>query len=110
MNRLDALLGFLKEDPNDPFLLFAAASEFRKLGNVSEALSYYERLTTDHPAYVGTYYHYGALLASEGRKAEAIDMYQRGIRVAEEQRDFHARAELQNALLNAQGIGLDDDL
>ncbi len=109
MPRLDVLLGFLNEDPTDPFTLFAIASEFRKLGDDNQALAYFDRLIAGHPAYVGAYYHRGKLLESMGRTDDAIDAYTRGIRVAEEQRDIHARAELQDALLRARGVGFDDE-
>jgi tetratricopeptide (TPR) repeat protein len=109
MRRLDVLLGFLNDDPTDPFTLFAVASEFRKLGDIEQALAYFNRLIDGHPTYVGAYYHLGKLLESIGRKEDAIAMYTRGIHVAEEQRDVHARAELQDVLLRARGVGFDDE-
>ncbi len=109
MPRLDALLDFLNEDPTDPFTLFAVASEFRKLGDNDQAFAYFNRLIDGHPTYVGTYYHLGKLLESVGQMEEAIATYTRGIRVAEEQRDAHARAELHDALLRARGVGFDDE-
>ncbi|MEZ4699866.1 MAG: tetratricopeptide repeat protein [Rhodothermales bacterium] len=109
MSRLDSLLGFLREDPNDTFTLFAIASEFRKLGDDEQALAYFNRLAEHHPDYVGTYYHLGKLLESLHRAEEAIAVYTRGIRKAEELRDFHARAELQDALMRARGVDFDDN-
>ena len=43
------------------------------------------------------------------RKADAVALYRRGVQVAQAQQDFHARAELQDALMQAQGIGFDDE-
>jgi hypothetical protein len=43
------------------------------------------------------------------RLEDAVRIYEIGIRRATEARDLHARAELQDALLQAQGIGFDED-
>ncbi len=109
MDRLEALLSFYKEDPNDAFTRFAIASEYLKKGNKAEALSFFEHLVQDNPSYVGTYYHLGKLYELLDRKAEAIRTYESGTRMANELKDFHARAELQDALLAAQGIGFEDE-
>ena len=108
-DRLNKLLQFHDEDPEDAFTRFAIAEEYRKRGETEEALRFFEQLVEDDPAYVGTYYHLGKLYEGVGRKEEAVTTYQQGIRVAEEQRDHHARAELQDALLQAQGVGFEED-
>ena len=51
MNRLDQLFDFLKEDPNDPFILYAIATEYMK-SNIKEAQKYYEKLLIEFPEYV----------------------------------------------------------
>lgn len=109
MDRLEALLAFYEEDPNDAFTRFAIASEYLKRGNKEQALSFFKKLVQDQPEYVGTYYHLGKLLEALGMNADAIQTYQTGIRIANDLKDFHARAELQDALLTAQGIGFEDE-
>lgn len=109
MDRLKALLSFYEEDPDDAFTRFAIASEYLKQDNKAEALTFFENLVQDNPSYVGTYYHLGKLYEKLDRKTDAIQTYQAGIRTANEVRDFHARAELQDALMSAQGVGFDDD-
>ncbi len=109
MDRLKALLTYYAEDPSDAFTRFALAHEYLKRNNTDSALSFFEALVQDMPAYVGTYYHLGKLYEALGRNADAITTYQQGIQVASEQRDTHARAELQDALMLARGIGFDDD-
>jgi len=108
-DRLEALLQFHREDPADTFTRFALATEYRRRGETDRALSFYEQLVADDPAYVGTYYHLGKLYEEMDRTEDALGVYRAGIRVAGEQRDTHARAELQSALLEAQGIGFDDE-
>jgi len=107
-DRLVALLDFLEDDPNDEFTRFALAQEYAKRGNREEALRYYEHLVETSPGYVGTYYHLGKLLEDLDRTDDAKDIYRTGIRIAEEQRDAHARAELNDALLQLDGLGWDD--
>ena len=109
MNRLKVLLDFLDTDPDDAFTRFALASEYRKQGDRERARELFEGLIRDRPDYVGTYYHLGKLCEDTGDTPRAIEVYGAGIKVAERQKDFHARAELQSALLEAEGIGFDDE-
>lgn len=99
--RLERLLAFLKDEPDDPFLLYAIATEY----NGSEplkALAYYERLLAEHPDYVGTYYHAAALYADLDEIEKADQTYQKGLEVARQAKDHKAAAELQNAYTNFQ--------
>lgn len=109
MDRLQALLAFYKEDPQDAFTRFALATEYLKTQDIEKALTFFEDLIRDAPSYVGTYYHLGKLYQSLDRNDDALRTYQQGIEKASEAKDFHARAELQDAVLNLQGIGFDDE-
>lgn len=109
MDRLALLLQFLEEDPDDEFTRFALAMEYVKVGDDVLACRTLEKLVGDRPDYVGTYYHLAGIYLRQGRRGEAIDTYRAGIKVAERQRDLHARAELESALLEAEGIGYEDD-
>lgn len=108
MDRLAALHQFLQDDPADPFTRFALAQEHAKRGEAAEALDYYEGLVRDRPDYVGTYYHLGGLYRALGRDDDAHATFRAGIAAAAEAGDSHARAELQSALLEAEGLGFDD--
>ena len=105
MDRLAALTAFYHEDPNDPFTRFALAHEHRQRGDAPQALGFFEALVRDHPDYVGTYYHLGALYSALGRDEDALKTYRDGIAQATRANDLHARAELQSALLEAEGLG-----
>lgn len=107
MSRIEQLLAFLESDPDDPFTLFALADEYRRAGKLDLSLSYFEKLVEEHPEYVGTYYHLASLYLETGHRERALATYRAGIRVAESQRDAHARAELQGALLEADGVSFD---
>ncbi len=98
MSRLDTLLKFHEEDPDDAFLRFAVASEYLKTGDLDRALEWFEGLAAGSPDYVGTWYHLGGLYARLGREEDAVRTYETGIAVATRQADHHSRSELERAL------------
>ncbi|RFZ84662.1 tetratricopeptide repeat protein [Mucilaginibacter terrenus] len=108
-SRLDKLLAFIQNEPNDEFLKYALATEYLRLNETEKALSYYEDLVTNHPGYTGTYYHLGKLYEALGRKDEAISTYETGMRITKEKRDMHAFSELQGVYMAAKGFDDDDD-
>jgi tetratricopeptide (TPR) repeat protein len=108
MDRLAQLRQFLDEDPDDAFTRFALAQEHQKRGDAGRARALYEDLVADRPDYVGTYYHLGKLYEAQGETEAAQTIYERGIAVAREQRDTKNLSELQDALMQAKGIGFDE--
>jgi tetratricopeptide (TPR) repeat protein len=107
--RLSKLLEFLESDANDPFILYALATEYNNINDKEKAYSFYLKLTDKHPDYVGTYYHLGKLLEKDGEKEKAIETYQKGMQVARNKRDMHAFSELQGAYNSAAGLDYEDD-
>ena len=99
MNRISALKQYLSEQPHDPFLLLSLASEYQKAGDFDNALHHFQRLITEHPAYIGTYYHLGKLYEHLGDSAKAISTYRTGIEHAINEGDQHAAGELRGALM-----------
>jgi tetratricopeptide (TPR) repeat protein len=108
-SRLDKLLEFLKNEPEDEFLQYALATEYLRLNETDKALQYYENLVINHPDYVGTYYHLGKLYEALNRKPDAISTYEKGMEVAKSKRDNHAFSELQAVYREAIGYDEDDD-
>ena len=99
--RILQLKKFLADDPQDPFLLYALATEY--VGNEPKtALSYFEQLLQEHPSYVPTYYHAAALYAELDLQEEAEKTYLAGLKAAREAEDGHALRELQSAYTNWQ--------
>ncbi|MEO8885384.1 MAG: tetratricopeptide repeat protein [Mucilaginibacter sp.] len=109
INRLEKLLEFIKNEPNDEFLKYALATEYLRLNETDKALTYYEDLVNNHPNYVGTYYHLGKLYEALNRKQDAINIYEKGMEIAKQKRDNHAFAELQAVYREATGYDEDDD-
>lgn len=107
--RLAKLLEFLESDPNDPFVLYALATEYNSSNETDKAFEYYNKLVSLHPDYVGTYYHLGKLLEKHNDTAQAIAIYQKGMEAARNKRDMHAFSELQGAYNSAAGLDYEDD-
>jgi tetratricopeptide (TPR) repeat protein len=96
LSRLQQLLQFWQEDPNDPFTLYALATEFRST-DATQALFYYEKLLTDHPGYVGTYYHAAKLYAELGQPEKAEATFRKGLEISLQAGQRNAHRELQAA-------------
>ena len=107
--RLAKLLEFLENDPNDPFVLYALATEYNTSNDTEQALGYYLKLVSEHPDYVGTYYHLGKLQEKLGESESALATYQKGMTAARNKRDMHAFSELQGAYNSAAGLDYEDD-
>ena len=71
--RLTQLLKFLEEDPHDAFNWYAVATEYRAT-DPDRALVYFEKLLTEHPDYVPTYYH-AAQLYLDGMSESGLNKY-----------------------------------
>ena len=95
--RIDKLLAFLKDSPNDSFLHHALALEYVKDGKETEARKYFEQNMERDPAYVATYYHLGKLLERTGMQDDAIKVYEKGMEHARAAKDMHSYSELQGA-------------
>lgn len=101
-SRLSQIESMLREQPNDPFLLFALAKEHEKNEEAKKAIIVFEKLRQLHPDYVGLYYHLAALYAETEQSNLAKTIYIQGIEVARKQNEHHALSELQNAYTNFQ--------
>ena len=106
--RLEQLYKFLEEDPNDPFTLYAIATELRG-ADPQKAMEFYEKLLTEHERYVGTYYHAASLYAELGQNDMAEQTYKKGMLVSRQEGNMHAFAELQQAYNKFMGLDYEDD-
>ena len=94
INRLERLQEFLNNEPNDPFLKYALATEYLRLNNPEKALWFFLDLVDKHTDYVGTYYHLGKLYEQMAQSKDALVTYEKGIAVAKKIKDQHALNEL----------------
>ena len=98
MSRIDTLVGFIQQNPADPFPRYALALEYRNGGRLDEARATFDALMTSHPDYTAAYLHAGNNLLALGRRDDARAVYQRGIEACARKGDAHARGELEGAL------------
>jgi tetratricopeptide (TPR) repeat protein len=97
-SRIDALLGFIQQKPQDPFPRYALALEYKNAGRLDDARATFDALMTAHPDYTAAYLHAGNTLLALGLRDDARDVYQRGVEVCVRRGDAHARGELEGAL------------
>ncbi len=100
-DRIEKLLIFLKETPQDPFLLYALATEYRT-DSPEKSKEYFEQLLSDHPHYLATFYQAAHLFWEIGLLEKAAETFEKGIALAKSQNETKSLAELQNAYMNFQ--------
>lgn len=99
--RIRLLKEFLKEDPQDPFPLYALAMEYVKT-DPEEAAKLFNEVLERHPGYVPVYYQAAALFSELGEAEKTEEIYKKGIETAQKAGDSHALMELKSAYLNWQ--------
>jgi Tfp pilus assembly protein PilF len=97
MDRIEKLKEYLQTDANDSFLQHALALEYIKSGNDEEAKRLFDEILKRESGYIGSYYHLGKLLERMGDAAEALKVYERGMKEAKTVGDHHSYNELQAA-------------
>lgn len=87
----------LENQPLDLFLNHALALEYIKAGDDTSARGRFELNLQTDPNYVGTYYHLGKLLERIHDTDAALAIYEKGMKIAGEIGDQHAKSELRGA-------------
>ena|SRR5437667_3045765 len=96
--RLDALKGMVAANPNNSFLRYGLAMEYKNTGELEAAVSEFRALIAADPDYSAAYFHGGQTLERLGLVEEARALYLEGVAVTERKGEDHARGELQTAL------------
>jgi len=105
MDRIATFKSFIARTPADPFPRYGLAMELKTRGELAEAWAAFSELLTSFPDYIPTYLMAGGTLVALGRKAEAVEVYRRGIDAATRKGDHHARGELESAVNEAAESG-----
>ena len=92
------MLGFIKQNPTDPFPRYALAMEYKNAGRLEDARQTFDELMTANPDYPATYLHAGNVFLGLGQVDRARTIYQQGIAACARQGDAHARSEIESAL------------
>jgi tetratricopeptide (TPR) repeat protein len=96
--RLETLKGMAAANPNDSFVRYGLAMEYRNTGDLESALREFRALIAVDPNYAAAYFHGGQTLERLGRQEEAVAMYREGIDASSRKGDRHTRDEIQAAL------------
>ena len=94
MSRLEKLLEFHAQAPDDAFTTYALALEYASSGRVEAALEWLEKTSALEPDHAYAWYQRAALLAGEDRLEEAREAVQSGLAAAERGGDAKAASEL----------------
>lgn len=103
MNRLEMLLEMQESNPDDEFLQYAIALEYKKNEQVVEAKKWLEKLVEEKPDYLACYYQLGKLYEEELENEAALETYKKGVEIAEKQSDKKTKGELEEAIFILEG-------
>jgi len=97
MSKLERIRAICAAQPKEPFGWYSLAMEEWKTDAAAAALSF-ARVRADFPAYLPNYYQYAKLLVERGETADAREVLQAGIALAQRTGDGHALGELSASL------------
>ncbi len=97
-NRLESLLELYKKDPTDSFLNYGIALEYMSAGDYEKAEHFLKKLLEGDPAYVPAYMQYAQLREKQNRIEEAKQIYNKGIKAAQNSNDQKSANEMQEFL------------
>lgn len=95
-SRIEQLEQFVKEDPGDPFNLYALGLEYSKTDKF-KALQLFKSLIEEHEGYLPTYYHLAKLYQELEETQNALLLFDLGIEQAKKQNDQKTLRELLGA-------------
>ena len=99
--RIKMLEQFLKDDPSDPFNIYALALEYQHQ-NIEKAEALFNLLLDQHPDYLPTYYIAGGFYADQSKTERALEILRKGLVLARTQKDLSSARELQAAIQNLE--------
>lgn len=96
--RLHQLQAMLQKSPNDTFLLYGLAMEYKKMEQPQNAIDFLNRVIEVDPLYCYAYFQQGQVYEKMGETESARRSYQLGIDAATRKGDAHARQEIEGAM------------
>ena len=99
--RIEQLKTFLEDNPQDPFLHYALALEYKE-DHPQRAAEIFRMLLSQHPGYLPAYYHAAHVFWAMEDLESARVAFENGIRLAGRENDKNTERELRNAYLNFQ--------
>jgi tetratricopeptide (TPR) repeat protein len=94
--RVEYLLQFLSEEPDDVFLNYSLALEYIKAGKEREAVDLLRKVISINDKYLAAYYQLAKLL-EKINPVECVTIYAKGIEMAKAMKDIKTANELTEA-------------
>ncbi len=94
-DRINQLFQLLEQSPDDSFILFAIANEYKGLNDFENASKWFLKLKVKDPGYTGLYFHYGKTLEALHKNIEAKNIYLEGIEMCTVKKDVKNLSELE---------------
>jgi hypothetical protein len=105
MSRREKIEAMLKLEPQDQFLRYGLASEYRGEGRLEESLDVYRGLMADEQPHVPSFLMAAQILVELDRINEARAALREGIEVARQQGNSHAAGEMGELLASLGALG-----
>jgi predicted Zn-dependent protease len=105
MSRREKIEAMLKLEPQDQFLRYGLASEYRSEGRLDESLDVYRGLMADEQPHVPSFLMAAQLLLELDRVNEARAALRNGIEIARRQGEAHAAGEMGELLASLGAMG-----
>lgn len=99
VSRIEMLKSFVEVEPENPFNFYALALEFIEFDQDSASFLF-KKLLEEFPDYLPTYFHAAAFFSDLGELEFSKKIYEKGIQLAESQKDEKALKELKNSFQN----------
>lgn len=99
VSRIEMLKSFTEVEPQNPFNFYALALEYIEIDKSSAELLF-KKLLNEFPEYLPTYFHAALFFVDLGDVNFSKIIYERGIQLAESQKDEKALKELKNSYQN----------
>jgi tetratricopeptide (TPR) repeat protein len=96
--RMRQLKQMLLRQPDDPFLLYGVAMEYKKAGRAELAIEHFDQVLRRDPNYCYAYYQRAQVHESRGDVEAAKRSLREGLEAADRSGDAHARSEIEAAL------------
>ena len=98
-DRIKLIEEMLSNNKSDPFLNYAAALEYNKIGDKKKAIKLLDGIVEKSPDYLGAYYQLGKLYDEQNELDKAIDIFKKGRKIALKQKNQKTLGELSEALM-----------
>ena len=101
--RMRKLQAMLQKQPDDTFLLYGLALEYKKANDPARAVEFLDRVIRLDPGYCYAYHQKGLIHESTGDVESARRSYREGVEAAARKGDLHAQQEIAAALEMIEG-------